>query len=386
MMNAKVSMRKLGEILLETGATTVGELHTALEACHRFRSRLGTQLVRLGFVTEKQLLEALQEQTGRPHVPREILEAASIDVMGLIPLKAAQRLHLVPFAKLHRNLHVAMINPGDDVAIEEIRTVTGLDVEPFVVTESALESALARLGAWVPDANGADGRAEKSGPDGSDWDDIWNGSLPTVKNLLDLPQRLEEHDWDSGAMYATYPGLAPVVDPSAISSPDFLDEASLQKALCAADSRDAVGDALLSYAARFLTRLCLFSVFKDQVHGWLVEGMGPVLEDVQSFVVDIKLASMFSEAAAGSQPHEGPIPSGELNESIASCLGDPVSSDVFLMPVRVQDRTIAFLLGDIPGHSTIGVPVRDLVSAATATGMALEMIILRRKVGKVLGA
>ena len=140
------SMRKLGEILLEKGVTSVGELHTALEACHRYRSRLGTQLVRLGFVTEKQLLEALNEQTNRPPVPREILEAATFDVMGLLPLKNAERLRVVPFAKLHRQLQVAMINPRDDVAIEEIHAMTGLDIEPFIVTEATLDAALARLG------------------------------------------------------------------------------------------------------------------------------------------------------------------------------------------------------------------------------------------------
>ncbi len=379
------SMKKLGEILLEKGMTSVGELHTALEACHRHRSRLGTQLLRFGFVTEKQLLDALAEQTDRPPVPREILDAATVDVMGLLPLKIAQRLHAVPFAKFHRNVNVALINPRDDAAIEEIHVVTGLDVDPFVVTEATLEAALARLETGESEVIGANGGPESTDPVGSDWENLWNGALPTVADLMGLPRKVED-ERGPGVMYATYPGLAPVVDPSAVSAPGFLDEAGLQKALCAAESRDGIGEALLSYAARFLTRICLFSVYKEKAHGWLVEGMGPVLEDVQSFAVDLTLPSMMSTVAASGHPHEGPIPPGELNESVVACLGDPLSHDVLLVPVKVQDRMVAFLMGDIPGQSTIGVPVREITEAANVTGMALEMIILSRKIGKVLGA
>ncbi len=380
-----MTMKKLGEILLEQGVTSVGELHTALEACHRHRSRLGTQLLRFGFVTEKQLLGALAEQTGRPPVPRESLDAAAVGVMGLLPIKIAQRLHAVPFAKFHRTLQVALINPRDDAAIEEIHVVTGLDVDPFVVTEATLEVALMRLGTGEIEAFAGNGGSENTDPVDADWENLWNGALPNVADLMGLPRRAGD-ERDPGVMYATYPGLAPVVDPSAVSTPGFLDEAGLKKALCAAESRDGIGEALLSYAARFLTRICLFSVFKDKAHGWLVEGLGPVLEDVQSFAIDLTLPSMMSTVAASGHPHEGPIPPGELNESVVACLGDPLGHDVLLVPVKVQDRMVAFLMGDIPGQSTIGLPVRDITEAANATGMALEMIILSRKIGKALGA
>lgn len=378
-------MRKLGEILIEKGVTSTGELHTALEACHRHRSRLGTQLLRLGFLTEKQLLSALAEQTGRPPVPREILEAATLDVMGLLPRKTAERLHAVPFAKLQSQLHVALINPRDDAAIEEVHVATGLDVQPFVVTEASLGAALARLGVGAGEVVRTDGGAIGDPSEGSDWEDLWNGALPTVADLM-APDTWHEDDGEFSVAYATFPGLVSVDDPSEVTQSGFLDEAGLKKALCAAEGRDTVGAALLSFAAQFLTRLCLFSVYKDQVHGWLVEGMGPVLEDVQAFAIDFELPTMLSVVAAAGRAQEGPIPPGDDNESIAACLGDPVSRDLILAPIRVQDRTVAFLMGDIPGQSTIGIPVKDITNAANVAGMALEMIIQRRKIGRALGA
>ncbi len=378
-------MRKLGEILIEKGVTSMGELHTALEACHRHRSRLGTELLRFGFLTEKQLLGALAEQTDRPAVPREILEAATLDVMGLLPRKTAQRLHAIPFARLQNQLNVALINPRDDAAIEEIHLATGLDIQPFVVTQTTLDAALARLGVGAGEVVSTDGSLMDDSRSATDWEDLWSGSLPKVADLMALPSSTEGPGGVSVA-YATFPGLVAVDDPSEITGSGFLDEAGLKKALCAASSRDSVGTALLSYAAQFLTRLCLFSVYRNQVHGWLVEGMGPVLEDVQSFTMDLEAPSMLSAVATVGHAQEGPFPPGAVNESIAACLGDPVSRDLFLAPVKVQERTVAFLMGDIPGQSTIGIPVQDITNAANVAGMALEMIIQRRKIGRALRA
>ena len=61
-------MKRLGEILLDRGAIGVTELHTGLEACHYSGGRLGTQLLKFGFVDEHALLEALSEQLNVPPV------------------------------------------------------------------------------------------------------------------------------------------------------------------------------------------------------------------------------------------------------------------------------------------------------------------------------
>ncbi len=71
-------MRRLGEILLDKGALALSELHTGLEACRRTGGRLGTQLLRFGFVDERALLAALSEQYGVPSAAAEVISRAPL--------------------------------------------------------------------------------------------------------------------------------------------------------------------------------------------------------------------------------------------------------------------------------------------------------------------
>ena len=92
-------MKRLGEILLESGAIAIAELHTGLEACHYSGGRLGTQLLKFGFVDEHALLEALSDQLGVPSVPSTILRRAPDSLRRMIPLHVARRVQVVVYEK-----------------------------------------------------------------------------------------------------------------------------------------------------------------------------------------------------------------------------------------------------------------------------------------------
>lgn len=81
---------------------------------------------------------------------------------------------------------------------------------------------------------------------------------------------------------------------------------------------------------------------------------------------------------------QGKMPPGERNMGILQCLGEAPGEDIVLIPFQVKGRVVGFLLGDIPGQSTITVPVQDIQTAATAAGIALEMMILKRKISRSL--
>ena len=61
-------------------------------------------------------------------------------------------------------------------------------------------------------------------------------------------------------------------------------------------------------------------------------------------------------------------------------MGDPPPQDLVAVPVTVKGRTIACLLGDLPGESVLAAPVHEIVSAAKRAGVAFEMLIMRNKI------
>lgn len=128
---------KLGEILISQGKITEDMLARALDEQRKDGTRLGSTLINLGFLSEEDLLKALSKHFGvnsidlRSHVP----EAS---VLKLIPSDLAGKYLVVPIKRFGRVLSVAMVNPGDVTAIEDIKFATGFDIEPLVASEEPI--------------------------------------------------------------------------------------------------------------------------------------------------------------------------------------------------------------------------------------------------------
>ena len=115
---------KLGELLVKQGTISEDMLAQALEAQKKEGSRLGTTLINLGFVKEEDLLSALSKHFGVKSID---LRNTKLDesLLKLIPGELAGKYLVVPVTRLGHTLTVAMINPGDVAAIEDIHFITG---------------------------------------------------------------------------------------------------------------------------------------------------------------------------------------------------------------------------------------------------------------------
>jgi hypothetical protein len=368
-------MKRLGEILLDWGVIAVPELHTGLEACQRTGGRLGTQLLKFGFVDEHRLLDALAEQTGVKPVSSSRLERADLEVLSLLPAKHARRLRAVPFQESGGVLMVAMINPLDPVAIEELAEITGRAIQPHVATEASVSEAIHRL-EGEPERGRA--TAVDQGPV-TGWDALWAPPVIGPQQLLEIPIRVKSRAASQDPV-ATFPGLAPV-DPTAPAEPDReLDEQTFRELLSESQHRDEIGRLVLRYAAAYFGRVCLFAVHRGSVVGWMARGPGPVTEDVQGFSVPIDDDSLFHEFRFGTGYHLGPIPDDRENQPLVSLLGDPPPLGALMVPIRIKDRAVAFVIGDNPAEEEVTAPVDEVTAALAAAGLALEVLILRKKI------
>jgi type IV pilus assembly protein PilB len=138
-----VPRKPLGAMLVEAGAITEDALRQALAEQKRWGRSLGQTLVELRLVSEAELVHVLARQLGVPVVEIDLIDVP-LDVLQLVPAEFAQAHDLVPFARQLKFLDVAMGDPADASAIEQLQIRTRLNVRPYLAGPKAIERALAR--------------------------------------------------------------------------------------------------------------------------------------------------------------------------------------------------------------------------------------------------
>jgi type IV pilus assembly protein PilB len=128
---------KLGEVLVKQGLISEDMLVRALDEQKKDGSKLGTTLIKLGFLKEDDLLNALSRHFGVQSID---LRKQELDpnVLKLIPSELAGKYLVVPVKRFGRSLTLAMLNPGDVTAVEDIKFATGFEIEPCVASEDML--------------------------------------------------------------------------------------------------------------------------------------------------------------------------------------------------------------------------------------------------------
>ena len=134
---------RLGEILLKERLITQDQLQKALEFQRSNGGNLGNCLTKMGFITDGDLTSVLSRQYGVPSVN---LKDYKVDpnVIKLIPQDTAARYQVLPLSRVGSVLTIAMTDPTNVFAIDDIKFMTGFNVEPVVASEAAIGDAITR--------------------------------------------------------------------------------------------------------------------------------------------------------------------------------------------------------------------------------------------------
>lgn len=135
--------KQLGELLLERKIIKEHELQKALQAQKQRGGLLGNILVLLGFTTEEQIAQALTTQFGFPYLPLKNYEIDT-GIVNLIPENVAKQYCLVAIDKIGNSLTVAMADPLNIHAIEDVELITNCKVQVFVSTQTDIKESLKR--------------------------------------------------------------------------------------------------------------------------------------------------------------------------------------------------------------------------------------------------
>ncbi len=134
---------RIGELLLKEKRITPEQLQEALNYQRQNGGKLGFNLIKLGYVKDEEITALLSKQYG---VPSIALTQFEIDpaVVKLVPAETAQKYQIVPLSRAGATLTIAMTDPTNVFAMDDIKFMTGYNVEPVVASETAVVDAIAK--------------------------------------------------------------------------------------------------------------------------------------------------------------------------------------------------------------------------------------------------
>ncbi|NDQ56214.1 MAG: type IV-A pilus assembly ATPase PilB [Acidipila sp.] len=135
---------RLGELLVKEKLISQDQLKQALDHQKSHGGRLGTALVKLGLVTDDEVTAVLSRQYGVPSINLKFYEVDPA-VVKLIPQETAVRYQIVPLSRVGSTLTIAMTDPTNVFAMDDIKFMTGFNVEPVVASESAIAGAIVKF-------------------------------------------------------------------------------------------------------------------------------------------------------------------------------------------------------------------------------------------------
>ena len=132
---------RLGELLIKAGIITEEQLNKALELKKKKNKKLGSILIELGYVSEEDITEVLSQQFGVPAINLSNFEIDP-EILKLVPAEVARKYKLIPVSRSGSSLTIAMADPTNVFAQDDIKFMTGYHVEPVVASELAIENAI----------------------------------------------------------------------------------------------------------------------------------------------------------------------------------------------------------------------------------------------------
>ena len=136
-----MAYKRLGDLLIAAGTITPEELEIGLERQKKTKERLGTALISAGIITETQFIEALRLQLGIEYIDLSKTNIP-IELAQVVPKNIARQFQVVPVHMVKDELYLAMSDPMNFYAIEEVKKAVRKKIIPMIATREGVEHAI----------------------------------------------------------------------------------------------------------------------------------------------------------------------------------------------------------------------------------------------------
>lgn len=371
---------KLGELLLNEKLITPEQLDEALKSQMIFGIKLGSSLIELGFITDEQLCRFLSRKLGVPAVSPRAMAAVSPEVLALVPAELAEKYRVVPIRVDGKKLALAMEDPTDFKAIDEVAFVTGCVILPHIVPDIRITSALLkyyqirgdirylkiegelankRRNAPVPEA------AKKAGtieiPMMSDSGELLN---------IEIPLEFEG--------FATLPGAVDDYAPASGGVERYsVDRLSLEFA--SAKNRDQISAVFIKYLGQEFTVGALFIIRNNMAVGWRGIAGGKLIEDLESLNILLSKPSVMSDVIETRQFSMGTLIQTPENVQLLKALGVGSGTPLLVLPIVMLKKVVAVVVVSAE-MDALDKRLQELQKLVYKASLAFEMLIIKNKI------
>jgi len=370
---------RLGEFFVRKGIITPTQLDEALRGQLIFGGHLGTLLLEMGYIEESVLGRSLGEIFGVGYAPPHLFQSIPRNVVERLPRRLVEKHHAVPFDLRDRTLDVAMIDPRNLPALDELSFAAGARINPWVAPEARVFQVMERYydiprrQRYISVCQDLDGAAPGAAAGGAARArSAYATGYAPPPHVAALALAASGEPTPLGAGKAVVPAAPP--RGGAVNLQE-----SLSEALCNAGSMTDMATAALAHAARATTRAAFFLVHATTATLWCARGTGhDGVSRPQAVTLSVTTDPLF-ELLLGRDHFCGPLPRDPRLDAFYAAMKMERGAEVLLVPGYLDDRLVVLLYGDGGPFGEVDKDIDDMRLLVGKMALAVHLLLLKKK-------
>ncbi len=342
------------DLLVAAGLINAEQFEEALRNCMLSGGRISTSLLEIGLLQEDQLARFLSRRLTIPFFDPLPLTSIPPEVLTLVSPAQAVAYRVLPLSRDRQGLSLAMADPSDDEAVEQLAELTGCTIKPLAAPEARLLLALQEYYRFTLEP-----RDQR----------LIDQCQVTATPSLTLPFDVEvETDLEE----------AEIIEDDDFNDQPELGLRELAQALSEVRDQQQVLQILLGHMGQVFERAAIFLVRENEVSGWKAVCRQQEITSFEELNLPLEAPSVVKTVVEGKSFYLGPISVNGLNQDLLNALGGDTPEAVLLMPLVLDGRVVNLFYGD-GGPGQLVAQVEALQRLQEMAGLALRILILKNR-------
>jgi hypothetical protein len=344
---------KLGELLINEGIITQGQLDEALNCHVIYGVKLGSSLIELGFVQEDVLLNLLSRKLGVPPVSHDELFNLPHDVISRLSPAVAEKFRVIPLRLENKRLHVAMSDPTDFKSQEELSFITGNIIVPNIAPDIQIFYALEKYYGVKLDHRYVRASCELKRLRGQKITEDDSSSFILDENKYLISADMEQRAKTPGMINVPIPeeftkGAADEAPESrTLTGRETIELYTIDKLsldFSKAKKSDDVADVFIKYLGQEFNKCALMTIRAKTAFGWRAVSGGRLVKDFKQTTIDLLQSPELAEIFNWKHYFAGILPETPANLPLIEALNISVANPVLALPVIMNDSVVAMIV------------------------------------------